>query len=106
MEIERALPHGHVLAALGTARAIELDAPLPRGKERRHQLALALIVARVLALATAGPGDGEPLARRDALGPVKVKELYATLDCWASTRRGSNGVWPAAISGRAPCCTT
>ena len=46
MEIERALPHGHVLAALGTARAIELDALLPRGKERRHQLALALIVAR------------------------------------------------------------
>ena len=26
MEIERALPHGHMLAALGTARAIELDA--------------------------------------------------------------------------------
>ncbi len=25
MEIERALPHGHVLAVLGTARAIELD---------------------------------------------------------------------------------
>ena len=88
MEIERALPHGHVLAALGTARAIELDALLPRGKERRHQLALALIVARVLApsakLATARALDpataSHSLGATLELGPVKVKELYATLD--------------------------
>ena len=70
MEIERALPHGHVLAALGTARAIELDALLPRGKERRHQLALALIVARVLApsakLATPGPWTRRRRATRSA----------------------------------------
>ena len=88
MEIERALLHGHVLAALGTARAIELDALLPRGKERRHQLALALIVARVLApsakLATARALDpataSHALGATLELGPVKVKELYATLD--------------------------
>ncbi len=88
MEIKRALPHGHVLAALGTARAIELDALLPRGKERRHQLALALIVARVLApsakLATARALDpataSHSLGATLELGPVKVKELYATLD--------------------------
>ncbi len=92
MEIERALPHGHVLAALGTARAIELDALLPRGKERRHQLALALIVARVLApsakLATARALDpataSHSLGAMLELGPVKVKELYATLDDGAS----------------------
>jgi hypothetical protein len=30
VEIVRALPHGHVLAALGTARRIALDALLPR----------------------------------------------------------------------------
>src|SRR3954453_18677216 len=30
VEIVRALPHGHVLAALGTARRIALDAVLPR----------------------------------------------------------------------------
>src|SRR5580698_799770 len=30
IEIVRALPHGHVLAALGTARRIALDAVLPR----------------------------------------------------------------------------
>src|ERR1700726_2841683 len=46
VEIVRALPHGHVLAALGTARRIALDALLPRrAPQRRRDLALALIVA-------------------------------------------------------------
>src|SRR5437660_4867072 len=49
VEIVRALPHGHVLAALGTARRIALDAVLPRrAPQRRRDLALALIVARLL----------------------------------------------------------
>src|SRR5579863_7436711 len=49
MQIVRALPHGHVLAALGTTRRIELDALLPRrAPQRQRDLALALIVARVL----------------------------------------------------------
>src|SRR5260370_32576691 len=49
VEIIRALPHGHVLAALGTARRITLDAVLPRrAPQRRRDLALALIVARLL----------------------------------------------------------
>ena len=41
LEIVRALPHGHVLAALGTARRIKLDRLLPRALERRSKLALA-----------------------------------------------------------------
>jgi hypothetical protein len=49
VEIVRALPHGHVLAALGTARRIALDAVLPRrAPQRRRDLALALIVASLL----------------------------------------------------------
>src|SRR5207237_695620 len=49
VEIVRALPHGHVLAALGTARRIALDTVLPRrAPPRRRDLALALIVARLL----------------------------------------------------------
>jgi hypothetical protein len=48
LEIVRALPHGHVAAALGTARRIGLERLLPRGSERRRRLALALIVARLL----------------------------------------------------------
>src|SRR3974377_2472576 len=48
VEIVRALPHGHVLAALGAARRIALDALLPRRvTHRRRDLALALIVARL-----------------------------------------------------------
>src|SRR5258708_18592231 len=49
VEIVRALAHGHVLAALGTARHIALDAVLPRrAPQRPRDLALALIVARLL----------------------------------------------------------
>jgi hypothetical protein len=36
-EIVRALPHGHVLAALGTARRIALDAVLPRRAPQRRR---------------------------------------------------------------------
>ncbi|MGH9817820.1 MAG: IS1634 family transposase, partial [Candidatus Acidiferrales bacterium] len=48
LEIVRALPHGHVLAALGTAQRIELDRLLPRAAARRLKLALGLIVARLI----------------------------------------------------------
>src|SRR5438067_11491679 len=48
-EIVRALPHGHVLAALGPARHTALDALLPRrAPQRQRDLALGLIVARLL----------------------------------------------------------
>src|ERR1700753_492126 len=50
VEIVRSLPHGHVLAALGTARRIALDAVLPRrAAPRLRGLGLALIVGPVLA---------------------------------------------------------
>src|SRR5712672_2772353 len=89
VEIVRALPHGHVLAALGTARRIALDAVLPRrAPQRRRDLALALIVARLLEpaakLATARMLDPAPathsLGERLGLGRVTAKEVYAALD--------------------------
>ena len=47
--IKQALPHGHVVAALETARRIGLDRLLLRqGPQRRRDLALALIIARLL----------------------------------------------------------
>src|SRR5260370_35764651 len=89
VEIVRALPHGHVLAALGTARRIALDALLPRrAPQRRRDLALALIVARLpepaaklatvrmLDPATASHSLGEMLG----LGRVAAKEVYGALD--------------------------
>src|SRR5712672_106589 len=89
VEIVRALPHGHVLAALGTARRIALDTVLPRrAPQRRRDLALALIVARLLEpaakLATARMLDpataSHSLGEMLGLGRVAAKEVYAALD--------------------------
>ena len=79
-----------MLAALGTARRIALDAVLPRrAPPRRRDLALALIVARLLEpaakLATARMLDpatashslGEMLL---GLGKLAAKAVYAALD--------------------------
>src|ERR1700747_948076 len=89
VEVVGALPHGHVLAALGTARHIALDTVLPRrAPQRRRDLALALIVARLLApaatLATARMLDPatacHSLGEMLELGKVTAKEIYAALD--------------------------
>src|SRR5277367_751 len=89
VEIVRALPHGHVLAALGTARRIALDTVLPRRTpQRRRDLALALIVARLIEpaakLATARMLDpataSHSLGEVLGLGKVAAKEVYAALD--------------------------
>jgi hypothetical protein len=89
IEITRSLPHGHVLAALSTARRIELEALLPRrALQRRRDLALAMIIHRVLEpaakLATARMLDSSTacntLNEMLGLGHVVAKDLYATLD--------------------------
>jgi hypothetical protein len=88
-EIRRSLPHGHVLAALATARRIGLDGLLPRrAPRRRRDLALALIIARLLdpaaKLATARMLDpataSHSLGETLGLGAVPVREVYAALD--------------------------
>src|SRR5258705_7127496 len=89
METAPALPPGPGLAALGTARRIALDTVLRRrAPQRRRDLALALIVARLLEPAakraparmrdpaTASHSLGEMLG----LGRVAAKEVYAALD--------------------------
>src|SRR5690349_12973769 len=115
VEIVRALPHGHVLAALGTARRIALDAVLPRrAPPRRRDLALALIVARLLEpaakLATARMLDpataSHSLGEMLGLGKVAAKEVYAALTGWATSSRSSKPSWPAATSRMARCCST
>ena len=87
--IERALPHGHVLAALAAARRCGLQELLPRrGSQRKRDLAFGLIIARLLEPAaklatvrmldpaTATHSLGETLG----LGSVSANEVYATLD--------------------------
>src|SRR5438445_2345921 len=99
--IIRSLPHGHVAAALGTARKIGLDrllgpkpAPAQAGGNRCRDLILALVVnrildpgsklatARALSPDTATSSLGEQLAR----GVVDADELYSALD-WLAVRQ-------------------
>jgi transposase len=86
----RSLPHGHVAAALGTARKIGLQRLLagPRAPARQVALVLAMIIARVLdpasKLATARQLDAatatSSLGALLELGTVDERELYSALD--------------------------
>ena len=86
LQIERSLPHGHVAAVLGMARKLKFDKLLP--KSRLGELALAMIVARVIEpaakLATARQLSEETAAHSLGatleLGAVDEDELYAALD--------------------------
>lgn len=90
----RSLPHGHVAAALGTARRIGLDRILGPDGNRCRDLVLALLVgrilepasklaaARALSPATAASSLGEALG----LGEVDEDELYTALD-WLLERQ-------------------
>jgi transposase len=92
--VTRTLPHGHVAAALGTARKIGLDRVLGPDGNRCRDLALVMIVgrileptsklaaARALSPATASSSLGEVLG----LGEVDDDELYAALD-WLLERQ-------------------
>jgi hypothetical protein len=92
--VSRSLPHGHVAAALGTARKIRLDRILGPDGNRCRDLILALLVgrildpvsklaaARTLSPATASSSLGEALG----LGAVDDDELYAALD-WLHERQ-------------------
>jgi len=96
LQIVRAWPHGHVAAALGTARRIGLARILPYGPDRRRQMAVALIVARLIdpaaKLATARALDEttaiHSLGVTLGLGAVSAKEVYATLD-WLGAAQGA-----------------
>jgi hypothetical protein len=90
----RSLPHGHVAAALGTARKIGLDRLLGPDGNRCRDLVLALLVGRILdpvsklaagralSPATAASSLGEVLG----LGEVDEDELYTALD-WLLERQ-------------------
>lgn len=92
--VTRSLPHGHVAAALGTARKIGLDRILGPDGNRCRDLVLALLIgrildpvsklaaARTLSPATASSSLGEALG----LGAVDDDELYAALD-WLLVRQ-------------------
>jgi Transposase DDE domain len=100
LTVERSLPHGHVAAVLGMARAIGLDRLLgpsnSREPNRPRDLVMAMIVSRVIAptskLATAKALDpataASSLGAELALSEVDEDELYAALD-WLHERQGA-----------------
>src|SRR4051812_4343993 len=90
----RSLPHGHVAAALGTARKIGLDRILGPEGNRCRDLVLALLLGRILdpasKLATAralSPATAaSSLSELLGLGEVDEDELYMALD-WLLERQ-------------------
>ncbi len=86
----RTLPHGHVAAVLGMARALGLPALLERRPSRSRDLATALVVARALApaskLATAAWLADTTLAGRLGVEGADEDELYAAMD-WLLERQ-------------------
>ena len=92
--IIRSLPHGHVAAALGTARDIGLDRILGSGDDRSRDLVLALLVSRILdpvsklaaARALSPATAASSLGGQLGLGEVDEDELYDALD-WLLERQ-------------------
>src|SRR6201985_2331044 len=92
--IIRSLPHGHVDAALGTARKIGLDRLLGPDGNRCRDLILALVVNRILdpgsklaaARALSPDTATSSLGEQLGLGLVDENELYSALD-WLAVRQ-------------------
>lgn len=92
--VTRSLPHGHVAAALGTARKIGLDGVLGPDRDRCRDLALALVIGRILepasklatARALSSTTAAWSLGQMLGLGEVDEDELYDALD-WLRERQ-------------------
>lgn len=94
LQLSRSLPHGHVAAVVGTLRRLGLEKILDRSPRRQRDLAVALIVARVLdprsKLATARGFRLETAS--SSLGPLLAldhadeDDLYQAMD-WLLTRQ-------------------
>ncbi len=94
VRIDRALPHGHAAAALGTMRSLGFERILGRRKSRMRGLAMAAAAARIIdpasKLATARALDPETastsLGEQLGLGRVTGNEMLDMLD-WLLERQ-------------------
>ena len=94
LHLSRSLPHGHVAAVLGTLHRLGLDKLLDRKRHRPRDLALAMIIARVIEpqskLATAR--GFHPATASSSLGEVldlntaDEDDLYEAMD-WLQPRQ-------------------
>jgi hypothetical protein len=91
--ITRSLPHGHVAAVLGSARALGIEEQIP-ARSRRRDLVTAMLVAQVIApgskLATARGLRAESatssLGQLLGVSGYDEDDLYAAMD-WVLTRK-------------------
>ncbi len=96
LAIERTLPHGHVVAVLGTLRRLGLERTLHSRPSRERALVVAMIVARILdprsKLATARGLDDETaqssLGEELGLGDADADALYEAMD-WLGQRQAA-----------------
>ena len=90
LELRRSLPHGAVVAVLGTLRALGLDALLEARRSRERDLVVGMIAARLLApsskLATTRRWTQSTLAASLGIGDANEDELYGALD-WLLERQ-------------------
>ena len=92
--ITRSLPHGHVAAALGTARKIGLDRLLGPDGNRCRDLVVGMVISRLLepgsklaaARALSPDTASSSLGQQLGLGIVDEDELYTALD-WLAVRQ-------------------
>src|SRR5665647_2404154 len=88
--IVRSTPHGHVAAVLGMLRSLGLEALLDRRASRSRDLALGMVVARLLApcskLATARTLGQSTLGSVLGVADATEDELYGALD-WLLARQ-------------------
>ena len=89
-QVERSLPHGHVAAALGTLRALDLERLISRQPSRERDLVVALICQRLLApgskLSASRRFTKTTLSQELALGEVTEAELLSAMD-WLTGRQ-------------------
>ncbi len=90
LEIRRSLPHGHVVAVLGTLRSLDLERLIDRRPSRERDLVMAMITARLLApgskLATTRRWHQSTLAGVLGVADATEDELYGAMD-WLLRRQ-------------------
>ena len=89
-EIESSLPHGHVAAALGVLRELDLERLISRERRRERDLAVAMICQLVIApaskLSMTRRFHQSTLADELSLGEVTEAELLGAMD-WLQDRQ-------------------
>jgi len=93
-EILRSLPHGHVLAVLGTLRHLKLDQMISSTPSKERDLVVAMVVSRIIGpsskLTTLRSLDPEcahsSLALELGVQPANERDLYRAMD-WLFKRQ-------------------